>query len=105
AAGSIRQAAVPTGARATKLLVACPHEVPARTAARVDKSVTFERFERLSINVFARALSYGRFVGDKSEPIHIFDDCGFVFRPTALPIVVLDPQENATVQSPRLPPD
>ena len=56
--------------------------------------MTPQRLERLCINVSAIALPHCRFIRHESEPREIGEHRHFEFTPAALPIVVLDAQQQ-----------
>src|SRR6266540_111760 len=98
--GGIGEPTVAAGARIPLALNVSP-----RAAACVDKAVTLERLERLSVDVSPVALTDWNSIGHKPKPIQIVEDGGLEFGPAALSIVVLDPQEYACITRARLAPD
>lgn len=67
----------------------------ARTRTRVDQLLEAQMLECTFVDRAALALADWRSVRRESEPREIFEEGRFVFRATALPIVILDPQEDA----------
>ena len=57
--------------------------------------MTPQALERLLVDVAALALADRRLVGHEPEPREIFEDRRLESAPAALPIVILDPQQDA----------
>src|SRR5262245_4453488 len=77
------------------LRLPCCRDVLSRTLARVDETGRSQTRERMLVDRASIALPDERLVGLEAEPFQILENRALVLRTAALPIVILDAQEDA----------
>src|SRR5262249_48690212 len=85
-------------------LQGCPRNLRTGAVASVHKSMPSQTVERAFVDFAPLALPYQWLIGDEPDPRQIVEDFDIVFAPAAMPIVVLDPQQDPPAARPCLTP-